>query len=83
MLLGVALDSSESETRPRRHTEPYLASFFMDSVDDILDFICVRCGRVRVVLPVLASVHVRTRGLYEGTRRLVQTKVRVSAARLI
>lgn len=42
----------------------YLASFFMDSVYYIFDFICVCCGRVRVVRSVFASVHIWAQSLY-------------------
>ena len=47
----------------RTKINPYLASFFMDSVYYIFDFICIRLGRVGVVCSVFASVHIWTRSL--------------------
>lgn len=36
----------------------------MDSMYHVFDFICIRCGRVRVVRSVFASVHIWAGSLY-------------------
>lgn len=77
------IEEGEAPSLDNNRFKPYLASIVMDSLYYIFDFSGVRCGGVRVVSSIFASVHIRTWSLCERKRSLQRLLSDPAAVHLI